>query len=91
DEPISIYTALSMAGGINTQSGDTTSIQLIRNGKTYDLNAISLEKQGYSLHNLLIQPNDTIFVNSKQNQKLYVMGESSRNQAITLRDQGMTL
>ena len=52
DEPISIYTALSMAGGINTQSGDTTSIQLIRNGKTYDLNAISLEKQGYSLHNL---------------------------------------
>ncbi|MFX7544751.1 hypothetical protein ABTJ39_19485, partial [Acinetobacter baumannii] len=78
-----------MAGGINTQSGDTTSIQLIRNGKTYDLNAISLEKQGYSLHNLLIQPNDTIFVNSKQNQKLYVMGESSRNQAITLRDQGM--
>ena len=91
DEPISIYTALGMAGGINTQSGDTTSIQLIRNGRTYDLNTISLEKQGYSLHNLLIQPNDTIFVNSKQNQKLYVMGESSRNQALTLREQGMTL
>lgn len=39
----------------------------------------------------MIQPNDTIFVNTKQNQKLYVMGESSKSQALALRDQGMTL
>ncbi|ENV61539.1 polysaccharide biosynthesis/export family protein [Acinetobacter soli] len=91
DQPISVYTALSMAGGVNTETGDNTSVQLIRNGKTFDLNIISLEKQGYSLHNLLIQPNDTIFVNTKQNQKLYVMGESNKSQAIALRDQGMTL
>ncbi|WP_336148370.1 polysaccharide biosynthesis/export family protein [Acinetobacter ursingii] len=91
DQPISIYTALGMAGGVNTETGDNTSIQLIRNGKTFDLNAVSLEKQGYSLHKLLIQPNDTIYVNTKQNQKLYVMGESSKSQALSLRDQGMTL
>lgn len=91
DQPISIYTALSMAGGVNTETGDNTSIELIRNGKTFNINALDLEKKGYSLHNLLIQPNDTIFVNTKQNQKLYVMGESSRSQAISLRDQGMTL
>lgn len=91
DQPISIYTALGMAGGVNTETGDNTSIQLIRNGKTFDLNAMNLEKQGYSLHKLLIQPNDTIYVNTKQNQKLYVMGESNKSQALTLRDQGMTL
>ncbi|MPW44402.1 hypothetical protein A7A69_02875 [Acinetobacter sp. Ac_1271] len=91
DQPISIYTALGMAGGVNTETGDNTSIQLIRNGKTFDLNTLNLEKQGYSLHNLLIQPNDTIYVNTKQNQKLYVMGESSKSQALPLRDQGMTL
>lgn len=91
DQPISIYTALGQAGGINTETGDNTNIQLIRQGQTYDLNAVQLEKQGFSLHNLLIQPNDTIFVNTKQNQKLYVMGESSKSQAIALRDQGMTL
>ncbi|MFW1691348.1 polysaccharide biosynthesis/export family protein [Acinetobacter ursingii] len=91
DQPISIYTALGMAGGVNTETGDNTSIQLIRNGKTFDLNAVNLEKQGYSLHKLLIQPNDTIYVNTKQNQKLYVMGESSKSQALSLRDQGMTL
>lgn len=91
DQPISIYTALGQAGGVDTKTGDTTNIQLIRNGQTYNLNTIQLEKQGLSLHQLLIHANDTIFVNTKQDQKLYVMGESSRSQALTLRDQGMTL
>lgn len=91
DQPISIYTALGQAGGVNTETGDNTNIQLIRQGQTYHLNAVELEKQGLSLHNLLIQPNDTIFVNAKQNQKLYVMGESNKSQSLTLRDQGMTL
>ncbi len=91
DQPVSIYTALSMAGGINTQYGDNTSITLIRQGKNYKLNSIQLEKSGYSLHNLLIQPNDTLYVNSKDDQKIYVMGESGRNQSLPMRDQGMTL
>ncbi len=91
DQPISVYTALGQAGGVNTETGDNTNIQLIREGQTYHLNGVELEKQGFSLHNLLIQPNDTIFVNAKQNQKLYVMGESNKSQALTLRDQGMTL
>ena len=91
DQPISIYTALGQAGGVNPETGDNTNIQLIRQGQTYNLNVLTLEKQGLSLHNLLIQPNDTIFVNTKQNQKLYVMGESNKSQALPLRDQGMTL
>lgn len=91
DQPISMYTALGQAGGVDTKTGDTTNIQLIRNGQTYSLNAIQLEKQGLSLHQLLIQPNDTIFVNTKQDQKLYVMGESNKSQSLVLRDQGMTL
>ena len=91
DQQISVYTALGMAGGVDTKTGDNTNIQLIRNGQTYNLNAIALERQGLSLHNLLIQANDTLFVNTRQDQKLYVMGESSRSQALALRDQGMML
>ncbi|OTG63830.1 polysaccharide biosynthesis/export family protein [Acinetobacter silvestris] len=91
DQPVSIYTAISNAGGVNTENGDNSNIQLIRNGQTYNLNAIALEKQGYSLHRLLIQPNDTIFVNTKQDQKLYVLGESNKTEALALRDQGMSL
>ncbi len=91
DQPISVYTALGLAGGVKPETGDNTNIQLIRNNQVYNLNTIELEKKGYSLHKLLIQPNDTIYVNVKQDQKLYVMGESNRNQALSLRDQGMTL
>jgi polysaccharide export outer membrane protein len=91
DQPVSIYTALGLAGGINTQYGDNTSITLVRQGRTYQLNSIDLEKAGYSLHNLLIQPNDTLYVNSKENQKIYVMGESGKNQSLMMRDQGMSL
>ena len=91
DQPVSLYTALSMAGGINPENGDNTSVQLIRRGITYDLNLVALEKSGLSPHKLLIQPNDTVFVNTKQNQKIYILGESSKNLALALRDQGMTL
>lgn len=91
DQPVSVYTALGIAGGVNTQFGDNTSITLVRQGQTYTLNSIELEKAGYSLHNLLIQPNDTLYVNSRENQKIYVMGESGKNQSLPIRDQGMTL
>lgn len=91
DQPTSVYSALGMAGGVNTQLGDNTAITLVRNGQTYNLNAIELEKAGFSLHNLLIQPNDTLYVNSRENQKIYVMGESGKNQSLPMRDQGLTL
>lgn len=91
DQPVSVYAALGMAGGVNTQLGDNTSITLVRQGQTYNLNSIELEKAGYSLHKLLIQPDDTIYVNSRENQKIYVMGESGKNQSLPMRDQGMTL
>ena len=91
DQPTSIYTALGLAGGTNSQLGANTSITLVRNGQTYQLNTIELEKAGFSLHNLLIQPNDTIYVNAKENEKIYVMGETGKNQSLPMRDQGMSL
>lgn len=90
NQPISVYTALGLAGGI-TDKGDSTNIQLIRNGITYSLNPLEIEKLGFSLHKLLLQANDTIYVTAKENQKIYIMGESGKNQALNLRDQGMTL
>ncbi|NHB56944.1 polysaccharide biosynthesis/export family protein [Acinetobacter shaoyimingii] len=91
DQPTSVYTALGLAGGVNTQLGNSASITLVRQGRSYELNNIELEKLGFSLHNLLIQPNDTIYVNNRENQKIYVMGEATKNQSFPLRDQGMSL
>src|SRR5690606_39414998 len=80
-------TALGMAGGVNAQQGDNASITLVRQGRSYSLNTVELEKAGLSLHHLLIQPNDTLYVNNRENQKIYVMGESGKNQSLALRDQ----
>ncbi len=91
DQPTSVYTALGLAGGVNAQQGNNASITLVRQGQTYHLNSIELEQAGFSLHNLLIQPNDTLYVNSRENQKVYVMGESGKNQSLPMRDQGMSL
>lgn len=91
DQPVSVYTALGMAGGVNAEQGNNASITLVRQGRTYQLNTVELEKAGFSLHNLLIQPNDTLYVNNRENQKIYVMGESGKNQSLPLRDQGMSL
>ena len=91
DQPVSVYTALGMAGGVNAQQGNNASITLVRQGRTYILNTVELEKAGLSLHHLLIQPNDTLYVNNRENQKIYVMGESGKNQSLPLRDQGMSL
>ena len=91
DQPISIYAALGAAGGINAQQGDNSSITLTRQGRSYTLNSIELERAGYSLHNLLIQANDTIYVNARESQKVYVMGEAGKNHALPIRSAGMSL
>ena len=91
DQPVSVYTALGMAGGVNAQQGDNASMTLVRQGRSYQLNTLELEKAGLSLHNLMIQPNDTLYVNNRENQKIYVMGESGKNQSLPMRDQGMSL
>ncbi|MEG3540080.1 polysaccharide biosynthesis/export family protein [Acinetobacter radioresistens] len=90
DQPMTLYNALSIAGGA-AENTSNTYVQLIRNGMTYDLNIIELERAGMSLHNLILQPNDTIYVSTRENQKIYVMGEASKNQALSIRDQGMSL
>lgn len=90
DRPLSLYGALSLSGGVD-DNADNTSIQLNRNGISYDLNIFELEENGLSLHNLIIQPNDTIYVNAKENKKIYVIGEAVKNQALSIRDKGISL
>lgn len=90
DQPVNVYAALGLAGGVST-TGDNTSISLIRNGKTYNLNTVALEKEGLSLNKLFLQPNDTLYVNAKTDNKIYLIGESGKNQVLSMRDQGMSL
>lgn len=90
ENPVSLYKALGEAGGLSP-TGTLTSIDLYRDRKVYNINSLHLEDQGLSLHKLFLKPNDTVYVNNKDEQKIYVIGESGRNQAIFIRDRGMSL
>lgn len=90
ENPVSFYKALGEAGGL-TPNGTLTSIDVYRGGNVYNINSLLLEDQGLSLHKLFLKPNDTVFINSKDEQKVYVIGEAGRNQALTIRDRGMSL
>lgn len=90
DQPTSIYAAIGMAGGMNPV-GDANAITLIRDGKTYQLNSVELEESGYSLNKIFLQFDDTIYVNTKENNKIYLIGEAGLNKALAMRDQGISL
>jgi len=92
DQPLNLYGALSQAGGV-LDSGDMHQVQLTRGKDTYVLDLLTLARdgQGTALDQLYIQKGDTIHVLSKDNAKLYILGEAGTNKPIPLREQGMTL
>ncbi len=92
DQPLNLYGALSQAGGV-LDTGDMHQIQLTRGKDTYDLDLLALQRegQGSALEHLYIHKGDTIHVLSKENAKLYLLGESGTNKPVLLREQGMTL
>ena len=90
DQPVNLYTAISMAGGtINTS--DTNNIQLIRDGRTYNFGFKSLQNAGYSPNSLYLRNGDTIKVGDITNHKITVMGEFTKPSTIQIPDNGLSL
>lgn len=90
DQPVNLYTAISMAGGtINTS--DTNNIQLIRDGRIYNFGFKSLQNAGYSPNSLYLRNGDTIKVGDITNHKVTVMGEFTKPSTIQIPDNGLSL
>lgn len=90
DQPVNLYTAISMAGGtINTS--DTNNIQLIRDGRVYNFGFKSLQNAGYSPNSLYLRNGDTIKVGDITNHKVTVMGEFTKPSTIQIPDNGLSL
>lgn len=90
DQPISIYQAMSMAGG-NSTTADTENVLLVRQGRHYQLGLRSLQKSGISPHNLLIQNGDSIHIGTSSDNKVYVVGEFGKPNPITIPEDGISL
>lgn len=90
DQPVNLYTAISMAGGtINTS--DTNNIQLIRDGRSYNFGFKSLQNAGYSPNSLYLRNGDTIKVGDLTENKITVMGEFNKISNIEIPENGISL
>ena len=90
DTPVSLYSAISMAGGA-TSTGDSNNIVFNRKGVSYDIGLQSLRQLGTSANQIYLQDGDSIHVNSQDRNKVYVLGEFGRVEPVPILEQGISL
>lgn len=90
DAPVTLYSALSMAGGA-MPTGDSDNIILNRNGVNYNLGLQSLRQMGSSANQIYIKNGDSIHVNSQSRNKVYVLGEFGKVEPVPILEQGLSL
>lgn len=91
DQPVSIYTAIGMAGGATTENADTENITLVRNGRTYQFGLKSAQRAGYSPNNIMIRNGDAIHVGDKVKRKITVIGEFGKQEPVEIPEDGISL
>jgi len=90
DAPVSLYSAISMAGGA-TPTGDSNNIVFNRKGMSYNIGLQSLRQLGTSANQIYLQDGDSIHVNSQDRNKVYVLGEFGQIEPVPIREQGISL
>ena len=90
DAPVSLYSAISRAGGA-TETGDSNSIVLNRKGRNYNIGLQELRQIGASGNQIYIQDGDSIHVNSQSRNKVYVLGEFGQVKPVPILEQGLSL
>lgn len=90
NQPQNIFSALSNAGGA-LDTADMNNILLTRNGRSYHLGLLDLQAKNLSPSQLLLKEGDSIHVYTKENRKLYMLGEAGVASALLIPEQGMSL
>lgn len=90
DAPISLYGAISMAGGATTE-GDSNSVVLTRRGVQYELGLRDLQDMRVSASQIYLQDGDSIHINRLDRNKVYVLGEFGEIKPLEIPDHGLTL
>ena len=90
DIPLSLPEALNRAGGITTL-GDQSRISITRNGKTFWINLPSLVAGGMDPSRIMLSSGDMLRVSSREESKVFVVGEVSRPVTLTLRNGRLSL
>ncbi|MGZ8184372.1 MAG: polysaccharide biosynthesis/export family protein [Methylobacter sp.] len=90
ETPLTVIEAISRAGGA-TEDADLGNVALARDGKLYKLDVLSLYEKGGANQNLLLKDGDVLNISDRKDNKVFVMGEVGRQQALDINKGKMTL
>jgi polysaccharide export outer membrane protein len=81
ETPLTVAEAISRAGGVS-QDADMSNVALARDGKLYKIDVLALYEKGSSTQNLLLKDGDVLNIPDRKDNKVLVMGEVMRQQAL---------
>ena len=90
DVPMTLMEGINRAGGI-TPAGDRSAVTLTRNSETVNINLMQMQDAGLNPNRILLQSGDLVTVKSRDESKVFVMGEISRPSALLMRNGRLTL
>ena len=90
DIPLSLPEALNRAGGV-TALGDQSRITITREGKTYQVDMPRLIADGIDPSRIMLSNGDMLRVSSRDESKVFVIGEVTKPTTLTLRNGKLSL
>ncbi len=90
DVPMTLLEGLTRAGGV-LPTGDQSHIVVTRGGVSYPVNLPLLVKQGIDPSRILLAHGDVVRVRSRDENKIYVLGEVTVPKALPMQNGRMTL
>lgn len=90
DQPKSILDAINERGGMS-ENADRRRITLSREGQTYPLDLQALYARGDQRSNILLKAGDVVHVGDALAEKVFLLGELTREQAIPIQRGRMSL
>lgn len=90
DLPLTLPEALGRAGGV-TALGDQSRVSVTRNGETHWVNLSKLTRAGISPSKILLRHGDLVRVSSRDESKVFVIGEVNKPGALPMLNGRLTL
>lgn len=90
ETPLTVAEAISRAGGV-TEYADMSNVALARDGKLYKIDVLALYEKGNSTQNLLLKDGDVLNIPDSKDNKVLMMGEVGKQQALQMNKGKMSL
>jgi polysaccharide export outer membrane protein len=89
--PMSLSEALSEANGVTAGVGDTSRIQILRNGRTFQISLPQLAEQKLDASMIFLKDRDVVRVLPQTYNQVFVTGEVMRPMTLSMHDGRLTL